>query len=182
MTQTEFTGGDITAAGYAMIVAALFVGVVNVIAAWAAAKSAVNKAIAPVASEVKEIKAHVNSEKTRDQGVIATQKQEIDLLREMNSELKKTTALLAQTQSAKDLMHAVSQAAVAGATTPTSQVPPIVVVPTPTAPLAPVASVPSVALVAPVDEVLKAIEKNTEETATNTKKTDDNVQELRDKA
>lgn len=165
------------AGAIATIIAALFVGIVNVIAARSAAKNAIR----PVIEKVDKIEAHVNSEKTRDQGTIATQKSEIDLLREMNSELKKMAALLAQAQSTRDLTQAVAQAASAGATAPVALHPPIVVAPV-AVPTAPVASVASVALVAPVDDVLKAIEKNTEETAINTKKTDDTVQELKDKS
>lgn len=144
------------AGAVATVIAVIFAGIVNVIAARAAAR----KAIAPVIEKVDKIEAHVNSDKTRDQGIIATQKSEIDLLREMNNELKKMAALLAQAKQATELTQAVSQAAIAGATMPMSH-----------APVAPTAA-----------PVLQAIERNTEETAENTKKTDANVQELKEKA
>lgn len=90
----------------AILVAALFVGLVNLYMARTArllAMKEIARVIAPVEQKidaiipvVAKIDGHVNSEKTRDAGVITAHKLEIALQREMIEEMRKAAALLAQ--------------------------------------------------------------------------------------
>lgn len=151
---TSITNSITLAGAIATIIAALFVGIVNVIAA----RSAARTAIAPLKADVTEIKAHVNSEKTRDQGVIANLRSQIEMQQKVIEQLNQASALLAQAKAMKD----IAQAAVVGVVSP----------------LAPQAAHAVVS--GPATVVLKEIEKNTKETAENTAKTDANMQEMKD--
>lgn len=111
-----------------ILVAAVFVGLVNMYTARTArlvAISETHKAVAPIAAKVNEmspvvnkIEAHVNSEKTRDQGIIASQNQQINLMRETIDEMRKERALLAQARVVAEAVTGTAAAATAGATTP----------------------------------------------------------------
>jgi hypothetical protein len=76
------------AAGGAILISAVFAGIVSVITAWRT-----------IVQKVTAIEGHVNSEKTAGEGRENTLKRENELLREMLADRKLTAALLAQAAS-----------------------------------------------------------------------------------
>lgn len=98
----------------AILLAAIFVGVVNLYMARTQrlmAMREIAKAVAPIEQKVDnlgpvvaKIEGHVNSEKTRSEMEIANQKLQIELQRTMIEEMKKAAALLAQAQANRDIV------------------------------------------------------------------------------
>lgn len=160
--------------GVSVLVTAILFGLNNLYIARTARMALMKevvKAIEPVATQVREmapvldrVDTHVNGEKSNAVHAAAAKDLEIRLKNEMLEEMRRAMALLAQAKATVDMAGAISQAAVAGATT--SAVPAT-------------ASVPGVVLAAP-NAVLKKIEANTKETAENTKRTDDAVADLKE--
>lgn len=102
---------------FAILLAAIFVGLVNLYMARTQrlmAMREIAKAVAPIEQKVdslgpvvSKIEGHVNSEKTRSESEISSQRLQIELQRTMIEEMKKAAALLAQALANRDLVKEV---------------------------------------------------------------------------
>lgn len=152
MNPSEITALTVAAVAF---VTAVGVAIVNIITASAAARQRqeqTNK-IDETLRKTAVIEGHVNSEKTRAAGEIATLQKEVLLLRELMADKKETASLLAQSVAQTN----------SPATSPAA----------PTAP--PAAKDPALV-------ELKEIKKHTKETAVNTAATDVTVNEIQKSA
>lgn len=153
MNPSEITA--LTVAGVAFVTA-VGVAIVNIITAAAAARQrqVQTDKIDETLRKTAVIEGHVNSEKTRAAGEIATLQKEVLLLRELMADKKETAALLAQS-TIQTSAHKTFPAAI------------------------PVEGQSPVSVKLAEAKVLKQIEKHTKETAENTAATDVTVQEIK---
>lgn len=152
MNPSEITALTVAAVAF---VTAVGVAIVNIITASAAARQRQEQTskIEETLRKTAVIEGHVNSEKTRAAGEIATLQKEVLLLRELMADKKETASLLAQSVAQTHL---------------------------PTASTAVTATADTLAAPAKRTEAtLKKIEKHTAETAANTAATDATVQEIK---
>lgn len=148
MNPSEITALTVAAVAF---VTAVGVAIVNIITAAGAARQRqeqTNK-IDETLRKTAVIEGHVNSEKTRAAGEIATLQKEVLLLRELMADKKETAALLAQSAVQAKPIPAAAPLTVTDTNKRTEV------------------------------KVLKEIEKHTAETAANTVATDATVQEIK---